>query len=161
MSPCPWRRSPRSHQSSRPSPVAPGHRGIQPPHEGSGSVQGAGQLVFFVAIAAVFWFLLIRPQRRRQQELAATQQMVELGDEVMLGAGIYGVVAAADDEFFELEVSSGARMKVARASVVRILTSAHDQPDGTAIDPNIDPTIDPNIDPTIDPQGPTGPTPGH
>jgi preprotein translocase subunit YajC len=136
-------------------------------------VQGAGQLVFFVAIAAVFWFLLIRPQRRRQQELAATQQMVELGDEVMLGAGIYGVVAAADDEFFELEVSSGARMKVARASVVRIVTSEHDEPGAGAIDPTVaasndpgtDPTIDPDTDlatdPTIDPQGPTGPTPGH
>jgi preprotein translocase subunit YajC len=132
-------------------------------------LQGAGQLVFFVAIAAVFWFLLIRPQRRRQQELAATQQMVELGDEVMLGAGIYGVVAAADDEFFELEVSSGARMKVARGSVVRILTSEHDQPGATEIDPTAGPTTapgtdlgtDPTIDPTIDPQGPTGPTPGH
>jgi preprotein translocase subunit YajC len=84
-------------------------------------VQGASQLLFFALIAAVFWFLLIRPQRRRQQELAATQRTVELGDEVMLGAGIFGVVTRAEDEFLELETSPGARMKVARAAVVRVV----------------------------------------
>jgi len=107
-------------------------------------VQGAGQLFFLVAIAAVFWFLLIRPQRRRQQELAATQQTVQPGDEVMLGAGIFGVVTDADDDVVELEVTSGARMKVARAAVVRILTPDHAEPDA----------------PT-DLQGPPGATPDH
>ena len=112
-------------------------------------MQGAGQLFFFVAIALVFWFLLIRPQRRRQQELAATQRAVRTGDEVMLGAGIFGIVAEADDEFVELEISSGARMKVARAAVVRNLT-----PD--AADPDLAEPQSPT-----DPQVPPGSTPDH
>jgi preprotein translocase subunit YajC len=104
-------------------------------------------LFFLVAIAAVFWLMLIRPQRRRQQELAATQQTVQLGDEVMLGAGIFGVVTDADDEVVELEVTSGARMKVARAAVVRILT------------PDVAESAEP--DPPTDLQGPPGATPEH
>lgn len=79
------------------------------------------QLVPFVVIAAAFWFLLIRPQRRRQLELLATQGSVTVGDEVMLGAGIVGRVAEAADEFLQLEVSPGVRIKVARGAVARVL----------------------------------------
>jgi preprotein translocase subunit YajC len=87
-------------------------------------VTGLEGLLPFVLIAAVFWFLLIRPQRRRQQELAKTQRGVDIGDEVMLGAGIVGRVASADDEYVHLEISPGVQMRVTRGAVVRNLTPA-------------------------------------
>ena len=87
-------------------------------------MEGLAQLLPFVLIAVVFWLLLIRPQRRRQMELARTQGGLEIGDEVMLGAGILGTVAEADEEYLRLEVDPGVHLKVARQAVVR------------AIDPN-------------------------
>ncbi len=84
-------------------------------------MEALAQLVPFILIAAVFWLLLIRPQRRRQLELLQTQRAVTVGDEVLLGAGIVGRVAEDSDEFLGLEISPGVTMKVARGAVVRVL----------------------------------------
>lgn len=105
-------------------------------------VNGLEQLLPFVLIFVVFWLLLIRPQRKRQQELARTQGAVVVGDEVLLSAGIAGRVAEAGDEFLQLEISPGVEMRVARQAVVRILVEeptvhddlsdldGHDGPEG-------------------------------
>jgi preprotein translocase subunit YajC len=86
-------------------------------------VEGLASILPFVLIAAAFWFLLIRPQRRQQMRLAETQRSVEIGDQVMLGSGIFGVVSGEIDDNLELEVSPGVRMKVARAAVVRVVSA--------------------------------------
>jgi preprotein translocase subunit YajC len=78
-------------------------------------------LLPFVLIALLFWFLLIRPQRRRQQELAATQRGIGPGTQVMLGSGIYGTVTSVEDDAVHLEVAPGTVMKVARQAVVRVV----------------------------------------
>jgi preprotein translocase subunit YajC len=88
----------------------------------------------FVLIALVFWFLIVRPQRRRQQALAATQSALGVGSEVMLGSGIFGRVASFDDETIRLEVAPGTLVKVSRAAIVRVL-------DGEGLAPHD--TIDP------------------
>jgi preprotein translocase subunit YajC len=84
-------------------------------------VKGLEQLLPFVLIAVVFWLLLIRPQRRRQMELVRTQKALEIGDEVLLGAGIVARVATLGDEYLHVEVSPGVQMKVARQAIVRVL----------------------------------------
>ena len=84
-------------------------------------------LLPFVLIVLVFWFLVVRPARRQQQKLAATQSAVTIGSEVMLGSGIFGTVAAIGDETFDIEVAPGTRVKVAKQAVVRVLdTEQHD-----------------------------------
>jgi preprotein translocase subunit YajC len=75
----------------------------------------------FVLIALVFWFLIVRPQRRRQRELASTQSSLGPGTEVMLGSGIFGTVVSVDDETLRLELSPGTTVKVARQAVVKVL----------------------------------------
>ena len=104
-------------------------------------MDGLAQLLPFVLIAVVFWFLLIRPQRKRQLAQLATQRGVGVGDEVMLGAGIVGRVAEASDEFLQLEVSPGVRLKVARAAVSRVM-AAEETRNGTTTQPPEDPTGD-------------------
>ena len=87
-----------------------------------------GALLPFVLIALVFWLLIMRPQRRRQQEMARTQAALKVGTEVMLGSGIYGNVASSDDEESTIlvEVAPGMVLKVARAAVVRVIEPAED-----------------------------------
>ena len=75
----------------------------------------------FVLIALVFWFLIVRPQRRRQQELASTQSALGVGTEVMLGSGIYGTVASVEDDTLHLQVAPGTTVKVARQAVVKVI----------------------------------------
>ncbi|QWZ09377.1 preprotein translocase subunit YajC [Nocardioides panacis] len=75
----------------------------------------------FVLIALVFWFLIVRPQRRRQQDLARTQSSIGPGTEVMLGSGFYGTVVSVGDDTLDLELAPGTTVKVARQAVVKVL----------------------------------------
>jgi len=84
-------------------------------------VRGLGSLLPFVLIALVFWLLIMRPQRKRQQDLRSTQSNLGVGSEVMLGSGIYGRVVSLDDETLRLELSPGNQVKVARQAVVRVI----------------------------------------
>jgi len=84
-------------------------------------VRGLAGLLPFVLIALVFYVLIMRPQRRRQQALASTQSTLLPGVEVMLTSGIFGRVASLDDETVQLEVSPGTVVKVSRQAVVRVV----------------------------------------
>ena len=75
------------------------------------------QLVPFVGIALLFWFLLIRPASRRQKELVRMQSSLKAGDEVMLTSGIFGVLRETEGEHLLVEVSDGITIKVARGAV--------------------------------------------
>jgi preprotein translocase subunit YajC len=79
----------------------------------------------FVLLAAVFWFLIVRPQRRRQRELVSTQSSLGPGAEIMLGSGIFGTVASLDEETLQVEVAPGTVVKVARQAVVRVIDNPH------------------------------------
>lgn len=119
-------------------------------------MEALAQLLPFILIAVVFWLLLIRPQRRRQMEMLATQRAVTVGDEVLLGAGILGRVVGESDDQLELEVAPGVAMKVVRGSVVRVMQpetpedAAPLEPTDTSYDAT-DPAADRN-DPTEPPR---------
>ncbi len=104
------------------------------------TVEGLASLLPFVLIAGAFWLLLIRPQRRQQQRMVQLQQSLQVGDEVMLGSGIFGTVAHLHDDRLEVEVSPGVRLQVARAAIVRV---DRDEP---ASDEAITPANDPGED---------------
>src|SRR3954453_14128522 len=88
-------------------------------------VKDLAGLLPFVLIALVFWFLIVRPQRRRQRELASTQSALGPGSEVMLGSGIFGTVASLDEETLQIELAPGTVVKVARQAVVRVIDTPH------------------------------------
>lgn len=80
-----------------------------------------GSLLPFILIALVFWLLIVRPQRRRQQELSSTQSSLVPGAEVMLGSGIFGTVTSIEDDTVHLEIAPGTSVKVARQAVVKVV----------------------------------------
>ena len=124
-------------------------------------MEALAQLLPFVLIAAVFWLLLIRPQRRRQMEMLSTQRSVTVGDEVLLGAGIVGRVAGESDDFLELEISPGVLMKVARGAVVRVI-QADELVDDELSEPAAPSAVqDPELDPALDRTDPRDPPRDH
>lgn len=80
-------------------------------------VQDLTPILFLVGIALLFWLLLIRPQARRQRELAHMQSTLEVGDEVMLTSGVFGTITALDDEAAHVEIAPGTVVKVVRGAV--------------------------------------------
>lgn len=95
----------------------------------SGDLAGILPLVLIVV---AFWFLVIRPARKRQRDLSQTQSSVEVGAEVMLGSGIYGTVVALGEDTLQVEVAPGTTVKVARQAVVRVLEAPTQAPDHAA-----------------------------
>jgi preprotein translocase subunit YajC len=97
----------------------------------NGSGSAIGTLLPLLLIVLAFWFLVIRPARRRQQEMSRIQSSVSIGSEVMLGSGIYGTVVSIGDDTLSLAIAPGTEIKVARQAVVRVLESPGITPGGT------------------------------
>lgn len=82
------------------------------------------QLVFFGAIFAGMYFLLLRPQRKKMRETQALQSSVTVDDEVVLSSGIFGFVTAIEDDYLWLDIADGhgnerIEIRVLRSAVAR------------------------------------------
>jgi preprotein translocase subunit YajC len=78
-------------------------------------------LLPFLLIIVVFWFLLIRPQQKRQREAQQMQSELAAGSKVMLTSGIFGTVTEITDDHIGIEIADGVAIKVVRAAIGRIL----------------------------------------
>jgi preprotein translocase subunit YajC len=70
-----------------------------------------------VAIFAIFYFLLIAPQRKRQKKHQEMLAALKKGDEVVTSGGIHGTVAAVDDRVVHLKIADQVKIKIDRGSV--------------------------------------------
>ena len=89
-----------------------------------------GALAFFVQFAPLLllfvagWFLLIRPQQKRQQALQASIGAVRKGDQVITAGGVVGRVTKIEDRFVELEIAPNTRIRVVKATLAEVTSSA-------------------------------------
>lgn len=74
-------------------------------------------LVILLAIPAVMYFVLIRPQKRRQREQAEMMAAIDIGDEVVTTSGIYGFITGKEDDKFWLEIDENVQIRVAKAAI--------------------------------------------
>ncbi|MCL2140383.1 MAG: preprotein translocase subunit YajC [Dehalococcoidia bacterium] len=74
---------------------------------------------FLVLMFAGFYFLIVRPQRRRQQEHAQLASKIATGDRIITWSGIYGEVVSTDEDSIVIKVESGASMRIARMAVAQ------------------------------------------
>jgi len=82
----------------------------------------AGLIAFlpYVAIFAIFYFLLIRPQQQRLKTHRAMVDAVQRGDEVVTGGGIIGKVTKVDGAEVEVEVASGVKLKILKGTLADV-----------------------------------------
>jgi preprotein translocase subunit YajC len=76
-------------------------------------------LIIFMLIPVAMYFLLIRPQRRRQREAVALQSAIEVGDEVMTTSGLYGFVTGFEGDLAWLEIDDNVQIRIARQAIQR------------------------------------------
>ncbi len=74
-------------------------------------------LVFLVVIFAMFYFLMIRPQRKRQKEQQAMMEALQKGDKIVTAGGIYGTIESVGEDSLVIKVEGGTTLRVARGSV--------------------------------------------
>jgi preprotein translocase subunit YajC len=83
-----------------------------------GGRPGYEGIIMLVIMFAIFYFLLIRPQQKRAKQHKELVEALKVGDQVVTAGGIHGKVAAVQDTVVTLEVATGVKIKVSRASIV-------------------------------------------
>ncbi|MEQ1704180.1 MAG: preprotein translocase subunit YajC [Ilumatobacteraceae bacterium] len=81
-------------------------------------------LIIFMLIPVAMYFLLIRPQRRRQREAVALQSAIEVGDEIMTTSGLYGFITGFDGDIVWLEIDDNVQIRIARQAIQRKVDTA-------------------------------------
>ena len=74
-----------------------------------------------VIIFVVFYFLLIRPQQKRQKEHKDMVAKMAVGDEVATGGGVLGKVTEVGDSFVHIEIADGVKIKVQRHTIASVM----------------------------------------
>lgn len=75
-------------------------------------------LITFGLIGIIFYFLLIRPQRKQQKELKERQDSLKPGDKVVSAGGIYGIIREVQQDAVKLEIAPNTIIKMAKTSIV-------------------------------------------
>ncbi len=81
----------------------------------------ASMLVPMVLIFAIFYFLMIRPQQRKEKERQKAIDAMRVGQRVLFAGGLIGTISEVKQNTFILEIASGAKIEVARGAVQRAL----------------------------------------
>jgi preprotein translocase subunit YajC len=80
-----------------------------------------GSMLPLILMFVVLYFVMIRPQMKRQKEHRAMIDALAKGDEVVIAGGILGRIAKMGDTYVHVEVAGGVEMQVQRASVLQVL----------------------------------------
>ena len=79
-------------------------------------------LVVIVALFALMWFFLIRPQKRRQVSQLQMQNNLRLGDEIITAGGLHAHVRALDEDVLTVEIAPGTNARLDRRAVAAVVT---------------------------------------
>jgi len=99
--------------------IAPAHAQAAAPASGTGGMLST--LLLPIVFIAVMYFLMIRPQMKRQKEHRGMLDKLQRGDEVITSGGIAGTVSDMGDNFVSVEVASGVTLRVQRAAIANVL----------------------------------------
>lgn len=81
-----------------------------------GASQWSG-IVMMVVIVAIFYFFMIRPQQKRQKDIAKAREALSVGDKVITSGGIYGKIKEIGDVYMVIEIANGVSIRIDKTSV--------------------------------------------
>jgi preprotein translocase subunit YajC len=82
--------------------------------------QGMIQILILVGFFAIFYFLMIMPQRKQQKQRQAMLSSLKKGDKVITAGGMHGEVVELDDEDVRLKVADKVELKFSRSAVAKV-----------------------------------------
>jgi preprotein translocase subunit YajC len=87
------------------------------------------QYLFIIVLLALVWVMLIRPQRRRQQEAQRLLAAIGVGKEIVTAGGLYGTVTAIEDDEVRVEIADGVEVRVAKRAVAGVVSEDENDPE--------------------------------
>jgi len=92
-----------------------------PGAEGAPQQSGAFMFVWLGLMVLLFYFMLIRPQKRREKERQALLNAVKTGDRVLFAGGFLGVVANVKEKTLIVKIADGVKVEIVRGAVSQVL----------------------------------------
>ena len=83
----------------------------------AGGPPGWTSFLPIIGMIAIFWFLIIRPQMRQQKAHRDKVAAVKKGDQVITAGGLLGKVVKVDDQYAEIEIAQGVKVKAVKATL--------------------------------------------
>ncbi|MBI2418597.1 MAG: preprotein translocase subunit YajC [Ignavibacteriales bacterium] len=101
---------------------------MTPPPDGQG---GGGSLVstliMFGAIFAIFYFMIIRPQQKRQKERDKLLSAIQKGDKIITSGGMYGTVASLEEKTVIITAADNVKLKFDRSAIATVVAAKGDK----------------------------------
>lgn len=128
--PPPWAQNPEVPEATAPVPQAPGAAPptgtaspVDPSRPQAPQEPGSpfGMLWMVLLMIGVMYFLMWRPEKKRQAALAKLRSDLKKGDRVATSAGILGTVAGLADDVVTVEVADKIRIQFQRAAITQVL----------------------------------------
>ena len=88
---------------------------------GGDMLSSLGSMLPLVLMFVVLYFVMIRPQMKRQKEARAMIEALAKGDEVATAGGLLGRITSLGDQYLGLEIANGVEIRVQRSAVVQVL----------------------------------------
>ncbi len=91
--------------------------------EGANAAAAGGVMDYLplIALVAVFYFLVLRPQSKRAKEHKAMMEALQKGDEVVTSGGVVGRVVKVYDEYASVELAENMEVKVQKIAILSVL----------------------------------------
>jgi preprotein translocase subunit YajC len=84
-------------------------------------------IIYIGVFFAIFYFLAVRPQRKQRQAHSEMVAMLKKGDEIVTIGGMFGVVRRLGDDWVELDVSKGTRVRFLKRAISQIVSEEEDE----------------------------------
>lgn len=84
------------------------------------------QILPFVGMALIFWFLIIRPQMKRQKEHQAKVTGLKKGDKVVTAGGLVGKIVKVDEHYCDIDLGQGTRVKAVKSTIGDVILPGGD-----------------------------------
>ena len=88
---------------------------------------GMSSILMMVALIAIFYFFMIRPQTKKQKEIRKFRDSLSVGDKVITAGGIYGKIKEIKGEDVILEIADNVRIRVAKSSIYGTAADSNQQ----------------------------------
>jgi preprotein translocase subunit YajC len=89
------------------------------------------QLMPFVLVLAIFYFVILMPMKKKQQKVQSFLAALKVGDRVVTSGGIYGSITRLSDQSVQLQIANNVRIEISRNAVVGYQGQEPVAPEGT------------------------------
>jgi preprotein translocase subunit YajC len=76
------------------------------------------QIVPFVLVLGIFYFIILRPMRQKQQRVEEFLKTLKVGDQIVTSGGIYGSITRLSEQSVQVQIADKVRIEISRAAVV-------------------------------------------